>query len=174
MDLSVVETGNGGDLVKGGQDLKVVYGFENMPYLALFGGNVEADTPTERLENEQAFDWWGNSLLFPNEPSLQLNSQTERALRNVPLTSSGRQLIEEAVKADLDFMRPFAEVSVSVTIPAHDRVKIAVTLREPDNLQEKEFIYIWDATEQGLAGSFVPNPVVIEEEYLQSELQAYL
>ena len=80
MDLRVIETKNGGDLVSKKRDLSVIEGFENMPYLALFGGCTEQSTPLLRVKSEQAFDWWGNNLFFPNDQSKQLNSITERIL----------------------------------------------------------------------------------------------
>lgn len=150
MDLKVIETGNGGDLVKGTKDLEVISGLGNMVYLALFGGNVKASTPLKRLPSEQGFDWWGNVLMFPNEPNLQFNSLTERTLNNVALTSSGRVRIEQAALKDLEFMKPFAEVTASVSIPETDKVMIEVQLREPDNLQEQEFTFIWDASKNEL------------------------
>ena len=156
MDLRVIESGNGGELVKNPRDFEIVRSFENMPYLAMFGGNLKASTPSRRLENEQAFDWWGNNLLFDNDSSRQFNSETERVLNSVSLTSSGRVLIEQAVKRDLEFMKPFAEVSVSVSIPTVDKVVIAITLKEPGNLKDKKFMYIWDAArnEIGYADNF--------------------
>jgi hypothetical protein len=150
MDIKLIETGNGGELAKKTKDLFVIHGFENMPYLALFGGNVEASTPSKRVANEQAFDWWGNALLAPNSPERQMNSLTERTLNNTALTSSGRILIENAVKRDVAFMKPFAKVDVSVTILDFHRVKILLLIKEPSNLQRKEFVYIWDATRKEL------------------------
>lgn len=144
MDLKVIETGNGGDLTKNGSDLAMVFSFENMPYLALFGGNVEAVTPQKRLESEQAFDFWGNSLLFTNDTSIQFNSLTEKTLQITPLTSSGRLIIENAIKSDLEFMAPFAEVTVTTQIISTDRIDILIGLKEPGNLTEKRFIYIWE------------------------------
>lgn len=146
MDIELIETNNGGDLVKNPKDLSVVFGFDNMPYMALFGGNYEASTPLQRLENEQAFDWWGNNLLFPNDASVQMNSLTERTLNSVALNSFGRTLIEQAVKKDLEFMKPFANVSVVVSIVSVDRVLIAVRIIRLDNIEERAFVYIWDAT----------------------------
>lgn len=146
MDLKLIERGNGGDLFKSKKDLCVIDGLENMVYLALFGGNREASTPITRLESEQAFDWWGNSLLFPDDPGLQFNSLTERTLHNVALTSAGRVQIESAVKQDLEFMRPFARVGVAVSIPETDKVVIGVQLQEPDNLDQRQFLFVWDAT----------------------------
>lgn len=157
MDVEIIETGNSGDIVKRGNDLGVVYSFENMPYLAMFGGNVEESTPTQRIESSFNFDYWGNSF-YPQEPSLQFNSLTENALKNTPLTSSGRLLIEDAIKADLAFMRPFATVTVSTEIIATDNLKIAIKIVKPDNLEEKEFIYIWDAASLGfLEVNYTPN-----------------
>ena len=151
MDLKVIEIGNGGDLIYEGKDLSVIEGFGNMPYLAMFGGNVEQDTPSVRLAEEQAFDWWGNSLLMNNDKSIQFNSLTERTLQNTALNSAGRLQIIQAVQKDLEFMKPFAQVSVDVYIISNDRVKILITLTEPQNQQEKKYIYICDGTLKDLS-----------------------
>jgi hypothetical protein len=152
MDAKIRETGSGGDLIlsASGRDFVTVEGFENMPYLAMFGGNVDQSTPSERTTEEQRFDWWGNALFMGNQPGLQFNSETERALNETALTSSGRQVIFNAVKADLLFMKDFANVSIAVALPAIDRVVIGVRLERPGNLSGKQFIFIWDKTEQEL------------------------
>jgi len=147
MDLLVIEdSGNGGDLVKKPKDLSWIQGFENMPYLAMFGGNTEASTTNKRLETEQDFSWWGNALFFPNDQGVQFNSNTERALVNTPLTSAGARLIEQAVKADLLFMKDFCQVAIAISIVATDRVVIGVRLQQPGNIERRDFIFIWDAT----------------------------
>lgn len=151
MDIELTETGNGGDLVKRPKDLSVISGLGNMPYLAMFGGNLEASTPVTRLETEQAFDWWGNTLLFSDDPGLQLNSRTERALLETALTSQGRLAVERAVLSDVAFMRPFANVSVQASITSTDTIRIAVRLQRPDNLEEREYIFIWDASKEELS-----------------------
>jgi hypothetical protein len=158
----MLETGNGGDLQKLSKDLAVIFGFENMPYLAMFGGNINGSTPVKRLASEQAFDWWGNALFMPNSPSLQFNSLTESKLYEVALTSSGRVQIEQAVIRDLEFMKPFAEVSVVVSILETDKLQIAITILELNNQQQREFIYIWDALKGDLAPSdeYIPNPAL--------------
>lgn len=163
MDLAVVESnGNGGDFVRKTKDLLIVEGLENMPYLAMFGGNKDASTPVTRPEQEQAFDWFGNALLIGNQP-VQMNSETERILDKTALTSSGRQIIENAVKSDLSFMNAFAKVAVSVSIIATDIIKIFISLKEPENKQAKEFVYIWDATKKELQDPYnvsnTPAPV---------------
>lgn len=150
MDLEIIETGDGGDLVKDSKDLSVVFGFENFVYLALFGGNVEASTPTKRIASEQAFDFWANNLLMQGDDSIQFNSETERILKLVALTSSTRSIIQQAVEKDLSFMKDFAVVTIVVQIVATDKLLIACRLVQPDNLQTQDFIYIWDATRQEL------------------------
>jgi hypothetical protein len=73
MDLAIIETGNGGDLQLVGNDLAMVNGIENMPYLGMFGGNIEEST-VNKVEKLQSFDWWGNNLLMPGNQSIQFNS----------------------------------------------------------------------------------------------------
>jgi len=65
-------------------------------------------------------------------------------------TRSGRIEIEEAVKKDLEFMSALARVGVDVSIISDDRVQIDILLTEPNNLTEKTFQFIWDATKQEL------------------------
>ena len=150
MDLELRETNDGGDIIKNSKDVSVIFGFENMPYLAMFGGNVEESTPLIRKKNQQSFDWWGNSVLFPNDTSVQLNSETEMVLNTVALNSFGRGLIEKAVKNDLEFMKDFAEVTVDVSLESPSRAVIGIKLVKKDNLQKREFIYIWDYTTKEL------------------------
>ena len=158
MDLRVIENaGNGGDLVKTQKDIQVIEGFENMPYLAMFGGNLDASTQRTVLPSEQQFDFWGNTILFPNGQSIQFNSETERTLNTTALTSSGRSIIEAAVKRDLTFMKAFCEVSVAVSIIDSNRVVIGVRLLEPGNQQSRDFIYIWDATRNELNLPYAPS-----------------
>lgn len=162
MDLKLIETYNGGDLVKTTKDFQVIYGLGNMVYLSLFGGNVEANTPTLRLTGEQNKDFWGNELLFGEDSTLQFNSDTERALMEVPLTSAGRSLIEAAVIRDLKHLKDFARVGVSVSIIATDVVRIGVRLEEPDNLESRDFIFIWDATRGELVDDLPPRKISFE------------
>lgn len=150
MDLELKETFDGGDFVMKRNDVSVIEGFGNMPYIGLFGGNPGFNTPRSKPRSQQSFDFWGNNVFANNNLTLQFNSNTEHALNTTPLTSNGRILIEQAVKKDLQFMRPFARVGVSVTISGIDRVILAVRIIQPDNLEQRDFIYIWDATKKEL------------------------
>lgn len=156
-DLLIQEIGNGGDLVFTGFDLAVIDGFENMPYLGMFGGNIKESTQVTRPAAVQAFDFWANHLFMLNQPEIQLNSETERVLRNVALTSSGRELIQQAVNTDLNFMRAFASVSVVVSIVDIDRVQIDIKIKELNSKNSNEFVYIWSATNLELSGPLSVN-----------------
>ena len=144
-DCLILETLNGGDLNKVGNDLALAYGWENMPYLAMFGGNPKQSTPSVRVDGEQNFDWWGNG--YESDGAVQINSETERVLSQVSLNSNGRILIEQAVNRDLEFMKAFANVTVAVSIISDDRVQIDISIQELMNLQNNLFRYIWDNTQ---------------------------
>lgn len=108
-DVLIYETGNGGDLILRGNDLATITGYENSPYLALFGG----------------VDWWANYLT-----DNKFECKTEQVLSEVALTSSGRKKIEEAVLSDLSYLNDIegTEYSVSVTLGGVNRVSIEITI----------------------------------------------
>ena len=148
-DLKLIETGSGGDIIFNGTDVEIIDGFENMPYLGMYGGNVKENTK-EFFEGEQRFDFWGNSLFMLKNEKIQFNSDLERLLLNVALTSSSRIEIEETIKSDLSFMNEFADLEISVSILTVDRLQIYIKITQPDIKQSKEFVYIWDATKNEL------------------------
>lgn len=136
MDLAIIEAkGNGGDLILNGNDLSLVSGIENMPYLGMFGGNPKQSTQ-DNIVLEQSFDWWGNSLLMRSNQSIQFNSLTERIINSTPLSSSGRVIIENALKKDLEFISPLATVTVSVTIVSDDRINVAIRIAQNDGTKK--------------------------------------
>jgi hypothetical protein len=122
MDLVLIETGNGGDLVLQGNDLAIATGYENIPYLSMFGGA----------------DWWGNEFL---DPAQQFNSLTESALKQYALNSAGRVEIEKAINADLEYIAanvPGTKVSVVTTIVSDNRLSIVITI------DGQTFSYLWN------------------------------
>jgi len=156
-DVLLIEDGNGGDLILNGNDIKLTNGFQNMPYLALFGGNVGFPT-VEQTAQGQNFDFWGNYFLNPDNKAIWCNSLTEQLLTVTALSPLTRIQIEENVKKDLEFMGKFAEISVSVSLVLVDRIRISITILEPDNVTSNEFVYIWDATESELStGDITPT-----------------
>jgi hypothetical protein len=128
-DLAFVEIGSGGDVSLNGNDLSVIYGIENQPYLASFGGNIEADT-VPNVVNEFSLDYWGNSLLMPNNLNTQFNSKLERTLLNTPLTSAGRTSIINALTQDLQYMKDSLgdTVTIAVSIISDNWVQIQLNI----------------------------------------------
>lgn len=146
----MIENGSGGDLVLLGNDLAMINGLQNMPYLGMFGGNPDQITTGPKIADQQAFDWWGNQLLYPNLPAIQFNSLLEKKLQQVALSSQGRLQIEQTIKKDLAFMTNFAGVTVDVSIAAPERIDINIKIQEPNNKQSTELAYIWDSTNSEL------------------------
>lgn len=139
-DLAIIETGNGGDLVRVGNDLGVVNGIENMPYLGMYGGNVEQVTSNLNIATDaQNFDWWGNNLLLKNDAVKQFNSVTEKTLKTTELTSAGRIKIEAAIVRDLKFLStPDISVEViAVVIVSTDRIECKLRVKINPSSQEK-------------------------------------
>lgn len=128
IDIALGESGgNGGDIQKVGNDIGIVYGRENHVYIAFFGGNVEESTPAVDNPNRKAKDFWGNTLLFKNQPIRQYNSKLERTLKGTELSSAARIRILTAAQDDLKFLvDQGVQVSVEVTYPGINTVKISV------------------------------------------------
>ena len=126
-DLAITETGNGGDLILQGNDLGVVNDIQNMPYLGMFGGNVEESTTS--IKSADSKDWWGNDLLMKANQSIQFNSTVEKILNTTELTSQGRSIIEDAIKNDLQFLAPQTIIIVTVTIVATDRINVNIQVK---------------------------------------------
>lgn len=111
-DIFIFESGGGGEVVIRNNDLVTVNGYENMPFISMFGG---------------AKGWQNDLLLLGNNRHL---AQTENALNTIPLTSAGRILIEQAILLDLEtFVNdiPNSTVSVSTTINKN-RLDVAITI----------------------------------------------
>lgn len=128
MDIFLIERGNGGEMVIQGNDLQTITGYENQPYLAMCGGS----------------DWFGNTLFFDDETA-RFNSQTEAALINNTLTSAGRVVIENAIKADLQYLidnAPNTTITVTTQIVSDSRLDILV------NIDGQQFAYMWNPNTQ--------------------------
>ena len=108
-DIKIIQTDNGGELVQTANDLAVVSGVENTPYLAMFGGS----------------EWVGNFLT--DKP---YECRTERVLNEVTLNSAGRLAILEAVNTDLAYLSdiPGTVWSADVIITGPYSVKITVDM----------------------------------------------
>lgn len=143
VDLTILESGDGGDLYLNNEDLSTVSGLTNQVYLALFGGNVEQSTSIDLSELEQRFDWWGNEYLEDDE--FRFNSEFERKLNQVALNSGGVSILEDAAKSDLVYLQEYADIQIEGSIPDINKFKLLVSLQEPGTDSVK-ISFIWDGT----------------------------
>jgi phage gp46-like protein len=143
-DIVLFETGSGGDFSIVNEDLLMGESFYQQVYLALFGGNIEESTKDLYLESEERFDYWANSLLFKNEPTKQFNSQTERAIQNNALNSSGRLNIIQAMNVDLAYLKSLANITIDVQITGRDNLRLIVNFIEISNQQDRSLQMVYD------------------------------
>lgn len=145
-DISITDTSRGGDIEFAKNDIILTAGLRNNVYLSLFGGNVEQTSDRVFNTGEQRADWWGNSLLWPNDPDKQLNSRTEKALQDYSASSAGRAMISQALLTDLKALRQVGAIASEVTLEALDRTKLAISITERESGATTELEYLWDAS----------------------------
>lgn len=129
MDIQFTEQLNGGDMTLLKSDVAVVYGVENMPYLSMFAG-----------------DFWGNYLMSAENFQV-FDAETEAALNDNPLNSSGRINIENAMIADLAFIPDVASgttISVQTAITNDDRLEAKITMNG------EQINYLWNPQDNSL------------------------
>tara|TARA_R110000851_G_scaffold39395_1_gene100234 strand:+ start:84 stop:566 length:483 start_codon:yes stop_codon:yes gene_type:complete len=155
-DLTLYETGSGGDLLIQSKDLTLSEALFQSIYIALFGGNIAAETTGDEKPGEERFDFWANNLLFSEKPGKQFNSKTEKTLQEVAINSSGRAIIARAVESDLTFLKNISNFDVNVVILSTDRISIEVKMQSLTNQQNQNFQFIWDNAK----GEVVENRII--------------
>lgn len=140
MDLRIIESFNGGDLLFANGDIQLTSEVYNQPYLAHFGGNIEQSTE-DITEGEIKSDWWANSLLLSDNQNEQLNSKFEKSLNEIALSSSGRIQLQEIAKEDLSYLESFSESESTVKILSIDKIRLSEQIYKGSN---NAFSYIWE------------------------------
>lgn len=130
MDLSIFETGNGGDLQFTNNDLVTTSAIFNSVYLGLFGGS----------------EWFGNNLFFPNEENPRFNSNFENVLRRTALTGSGLAALERAAVTSLSFLEAVGIVEVSATVQELDKLVLNITVTQRSSDIPQNIQIIWSST----------------------------
>jgi len=143
-DILLYESGSGGEMSIASNDLVMGENLYQQVYLALFGGNVEANTKPDILFNEERFDWWGNALFFKDKPTRQFNSNTERTLLDVVLNSSGRLRIIQAVNDDLAYLSELLNSTVDVEFFNENKIRIIVMFSPKTNQENKVLQLVYD------------------------------
>lgn len=149
-DIMLYQTGSGGDMAILNNDLVLGDVLFQQVHLALFGGNLKANTESSYIGTEERFDYWGNSLIWRDSRPEQFNSNTERTLRNVVLNSSGRLAILQAVNTDLEAIKGFVNFMTSVSLLGINSVKITIELSGKTNTESKTLEVIFDNSKNEL------------------------
>lgn len=162
-DEELYETMNGGDGRTEGNDLSIVWGLENMPYLAMFGSSGESGATVRGAEVAGA-GWWGNELLLGDIPDGQILSETEGLLRTVALTSGNRVLIEDAVRRDLAFLErqvPGTTITVTVRYGEADEPNGNKKVEIFGNAGGQEFYILWNPKPVATPPILEPVPMTL-------------
>ena len=124
MDLTIYETGNGGDLQLLGNDISQTDSIFNQIYMALFSG----------------LDFWGDEIL-----DTDFNSTTEQILKTTVLNSAGLEVIENAIKQDLKFLNEIADIELQISLIEVDKLEVIIKANE---LEHESLGFIWDSTKE--------------------------
>ena len=150
----MVETKDGGDfvLIEVQDETGVFYdieldgGLTTAMYLSHFGGNVEASTTGNEKPGDIRKDWWGNALM-KTEPDKQANSELERALLQLPITSGNLLKFEDLANADLLWMlreNIVTDIANVARIKAPEFVEVTDIIKQSDTNTEFEVYWEFD------------------------------
>lgn len=120
-------------------DLEVLNGvaaLDESPFeavvLSLWGGNLD-DNGTEATRSKM---YWAN-FAEPDE-NAHLRSRTQALLLGLPAISANISRIEEAAKADLEWMQAVgvaSAIEISASMPHRNTVKLAISITGADGTQ---------------------------------------
>lgn len=146
-DITLYESGSGGEFNLLTNDLEVTSALWNNIYLALFGGNVDSTHEDAEIDaNSADLEYWQNSTFFTETPEKKLNSLTEITLTKTTLDSKGLNALEEVVKTDLDYLSDLGELTIEVSQDGVDRIIIDILIQESETQTDLALKFIWDAT----------------------------
>jgi hypothetical protein len=143
-DINIHESGSGGEMAIVSNDLLMGEVLFQQVYLALFGGNVEANTIGNELVSEERFDYWANPLFFAEIPSKQFNSNTERDLQKVVLNTAGRLRIIQVVNEDLSYLTILLNYDVDVQFVGTNHIRIIVNFTQKGSQESRVLQMVYD------------------------------
>lgn len=112
------------------KDLQTTRSLFTFVYVLILGGNVEASTTGAELPREKRFDFWGNAAFYPNTPEKWFNSNFERAINNIELSSVGRIRLEQALNDDLKKLKTYGRLTAAVSITGNNRIRADISLED--------------------------------------------
>lgn len=146
---------NGSDLIFNiSTGVKEYDSFINMIILGIFGGNVEANEPTSRRSGDVIDSYWGNS--HGNKE----NSNTERLLRSMTLSSSSSKVIENSIRNDLKYLEAALIIQdVRVWIETRDRINIEIYIARNKNDKTLRVNFVW-GEDNDEEGNVIPPDII--------------
>ena len=141
-DVLLQQTNDNGEITVVNGVATMTGSFETMAYLCLFGGNEDDDGRADSSET-----WWGN--LGEVDPDLRYVSETQNLLKSLPAISSNLLKIQAAAERDLAVFTNkniASSVTVAVSIPALNRVTIAVDIEAVGEKSSFKFTENWEAS----------------------------
>ena len=140
-DVLLQQTNDNGEISVVNGVAAMTGSFETMAYLCLFGGNED-----DAGGSDTSKSWWGN--LDEIDPDLRYVSETQNLLRSIPAISSNLLKIQAAAERDLAVFTNksiASSVTVAVSIPALNRVTIAVDIEAVGEESSFKFTENWRA-----------------------------
>ena len=140
-DVLLIQTNDNGEISVVNGVVGMSGSFETAAYMSLFGGNEDDDG---RAGNSES--WWGN--IDEIDPAFRYVSETQNLLQAIPATSANLLRIEEAARRDLAWFTDkniASSVTVSVSIPALNRVTIVVDIEALGEESSFKFTENWRA-----------------------------
>lgn len=138
-DVLLFQTNNDGDIIVTGGVVQMSGGLETAAYLSLFGGNEDDDGLSDN-----GLTYWGN--IDELDPAMQYRSETQHLLQGIPATTGNLRRIEDAALRDLQWFldkKIASSVSVIVTIPELNKIKITVEIEAQGVESSFEFVENW-------------------------------
>jgi len=160
-DVRMYQTADDGEINATGGIIEMSGGFETAAYLSLFGGNFRDDG-----SQDTPFSWWGN--LDITDPTEQYISRTQNLLQGLPAVSSNLRRLEEAAKADLEWMVTVGaanSVAVTVTMVAPKRVEFTIDIVADAEKISLVYLANWEALQAAAAIPGTPDSVWTGEDW---------
>ena len=140
-DVLLFQTNDDGEINVEDGLVEMSGGLETAAYLSLFGGNEDDDGLSEN-----GLNYWGN--LDEIDPVRQYRSETQHLLQAIPATTGNLRRIEDAANRDLAWFveqKIASSVTIIVTIPGLNRIKILINIDALGEESSFEFIENWKA-----------------------------
>ena len=132
-DVLLFQTLDDGDISIESGAVELTDGLESAVYLSLFGGNWQDDGSAEN-----PLQWWGNADAV--DPTQRQTSRTQYLLQAISATSGNLKRVEDAALADLDWLTADGyDVSVSISVPIVNRVKIEININNETFVVNEEW-----------------------------------